>query len=77
MSHNEYSDNNKFTSKELPNYLILIETQGQPYEIIFENSITKTIKTCADIKQMCKVFEKNGTRGKNWKYMCDISKGVI
>lgn len=73
-SYNENSDEDKLPT--LCNYLILIENDGHD-EIIPCTSITKTIKIASLEQKFCRIFERAGSLGKNWTYLCDISKGVI
>ncbi len=57
------------------NYLILIENQEQ--EIIPVKTLSKVIEICAAEQRMCRVYERAGSVGRNWHYLCDISRGVI
>lgn len=72
MSHNVYSDDVEFTRTKLPNYLILINNQ-----VFFSDCISDVINICADEKRICSVYRLNGSMGKYWDYLCDISKGVL
>lgn len=77
LTDNVYYVAQNITSKNLCNYLILIENDGLISEIIPVDTIQKVLDICTFEKKLCRVFVKNGTLGKNWRYLCDISKGVI
>lgn len=78
MSHNIYSENNEITLSKLPTYLIYIENpQLGIIEAVPCNNITTAIKIASDEKRICRLFERAGSMGKHWTYLCDISREVI
>ena len=78
MSHNIYNEDNEAASTSLCNYLILIENPEIGTETIVPiTSITKAIEIVKNTKRFCRLYERAGSVGKNWKYLCDCSYEVI
>lgn len=76
MSHNVYCEDYEFTSTQLAKYLILTENEKRT-EIIPCTCLTTAIEIASNENALCRLFERRGSMGKHWTYICDISKGVI
>lgn len=81
MSHNIYNDDEEITSSNLCKYLLIIENfENIPdkncTEIVPCTCITRAIEIATNTKRFCTLFERRGSLGKHWKYLCDISVGV-
>lgn len=76
MSHNIYSDDYEIASTSFAKYLILIENERMT-EIIPCTCLTNAIEIASNEMSLCRIFERRGSMGKQWTYLCDVSKGVI
>ena len=76
LSHNIYSDDYEITSTNFCKYLILIENEYRT-EIIPCTCLSTAIEIASNEKSLCRLFERRGSMGKQWTYLCDVSRGVI
>lgn len=76
LSHNIYCEEDEIASTSFNKYLILIENE-RTTEIVPCTCLTTAIKIAENSYSLCRLFERKGSMGKQWKYLCDISKGVI
>lgn len=72
MSHNIYSDDSEITSSYFCKYLILIENEHRT-EIIPCTCLTNAIDIAKTEQSICRIFERCGSMGKQWTYLCDVS----
>ena len=76
MSHNIYYEEAEVASTSFNKYLILIENENIT-EIIPCTCLTTAIEIASNYKSLCRLFERKGSMGKHWSYLCDVSRGVI
>lgn len=76
LSHNICSEDNEITSTCFCKYLILTENEYRT-EIIPCTCLTSAIEIAKSEKSLCRIFERRGSMGKQWTYLCDVSRGVI
>ena len=76
MSHNICSDEYEITSTSFNKYLILIENERRT-EIIPCTCLSTAIEIASNEMSLCRLFERKGSMGKQWTYLCDVSRGVI
>lgn len=72
MSHNVYIDDSKEISTKCCNYLIFNGKLATP-----ANNLTTAINIAQNEKRLCTVFESISSKGRFWKYFCDISYNVF
>lgn len=62
---------------KLCNYLVLIEKLGCLDEVIPCTNFQQVLNICKNEKKLCRVFERAGSMGKHWNYVCEMSRGVV
>lgn len=72
MSHNVYTEDSQIFLAKCCNYLIW---QGK--EVTPCNNLTTAINIAKETKSIATIFESVSSKGRYWKYMCDISHGVF
>ena len=76
LSHNICYEENETASTCFNKYLILIENENIT-EIIPCTCLSTAIEIASNYKSLCRIFQRRGSMGKQWTYLCDVSRGVI
>lgn len=80
MSHNVSNEYNEETLNNLCKFLLLQENYingTKATEIIPCTCLSQAFEIAKFSNKICTLFERKGSMGKYWQYLCDISIDVI